>query len=185
MTRMSAGTLSQLRVAVTDPQVIGRYRAHIKKGHPGQCWLWTGAISGHGHGRFHIASNYLLRPGGIRARVTYVVIAHRHRFGYALLYGVDALLTVPVLAHCCDNPLCQNPGCWRESDPYANARDYANRRHTVRGALTDTRGARGRARASETPLATAPTCRKRCSPGGGPCTATNSSCSLRRPGPNG
>jgi hypothetical protein len=65
----------------------------------------------------------------------------------ALLYGVDALLTVPVLAHSCDNPLCQNPGCWRESDPYANARDYANRRHTVRGALTDTRGARGRARA--------------------------------------
>ena len=52
-----------------------------------------------------------------------------------------------MLAHCCDNPLCQNPGCWRESDPYANARDYANRRHTVRGALTDTRGARGRARA--------------------------------------
>jgi len=37
----------------------------------------AGAISGHGHGRFHIASNYLLRPGGIRARVTYVVIAHR------------------------------------------------------------------------------------------------------------
>ena len=145
MTRMSAGTVGQLRVAVTDPQVIGRYRAHIKKGHPGQCWLWTGAISGHGHGRFHIASNYLLRPGGFRARVTYVVIAHR--FGYALRYGVDALLTVPVLAHCCDNPLCQNPGCWRESDPYANARDYANRRHTVRGALTDTRGARGRARA--------------------------------------
>ena len=114
-----------------------------RKGHPGQCWLWTGAISG--HGRFHIASNYLLRPDGTRARVTYVVIAHR--FGYALLYGVDALLTVPVLAHSCENPLCQNPGCWRESDPYANARDYANRRHTVRGALTDTRGARSRARA--------------------------------------
>ena len=50
-------------------------------------------------------------------------------------------------AHSCDNPLCQNPGCWRESDPYANPRDYTNRRHTVRGALTDTRGARGRARA--------------------------------------
>jgi len=60
-----------------------------------------------------------------------------------------------VLAHSCDNPLCQNPGCWRESDPYANARDYAKRRHTVRGALTDTRGARGRAAPSGTPLATA------------------------------
>ena len=77
MTRMSPGTVSELRVAVTDPQVIGRYRAHIKKGHPGQCWLWTGAISGHGHGRFHIASNRIRRPDGTRARVTYVVIAHR------------------------------------------------------------------------------------------------------------
>jgi len=80
---------------------------------------------------------------------------------------------------------CQNPGCWRESDPHANARDYANRRHTVR-APSPTPAAPAAAPApSETPLATAPTCRKRCSPGGGPCTATNSSCSPRRPGPNG
>ena len=77
MTRMSVGTVSQLRVAVTDPQVIGRYRAHIKKGHPGQCWLWTGAISGKGHGRFQIADQRLPRPDGTTARRTYVVIAHR------------------------------------------------------------------------------------------------------------
>ena len=54
---------------------------------------------------------------------------------------------MPVLAHQCDNPLCQNPRCWRESNHRANGRDYAYRRDVVRGALTDTRGARGRARA--------------------------------------
>ena len=54
---------------------------------------------------------------------------------------------MPVLAHQCDNPLCQNPRCWRESNHRANSRDYAQRRDVVRGALTDTRGARGRARA--------------------------------------
>ena len=42
---------------------------------------------------------------------------------------------------------CQNPRCWRESNHRANAREYAHRRDLVRGALTDTRGPRGRARA--------------------------------------
>jgi hypothetical protein len=70
-----------------------------------------------------------------------------HRFGYAALHGVDALLQVPLLAHQCDNPLCQNPKCWRESNHRANGQDYGRRRDVVRGALADTRGARGRARA--------------------------------------
>jgi hypothetical protein len=66
---------------------------------------------------------------------------------YAAFHGVDALLDVPLLAHQCDNPICQNPRCWRESNHRANGREYAYRRDVVRGALTDTRGARGRARA--------------------------------------
>ncbi len=74
-----------------------------------------------------------------------MVIAHR--FGYAVLHGIDALLQVPLLAHQCDNPLCQNPRCWRESNHRANSQDYGRRRDVVRGALADTRGARGRARA--------------------------------------
>jgi len=93
-----------------------------------------GAISVKGHGRFQIADQRLPRPDGTTARRTYVVIAHR--FGYAALNGVDALLQVPVLAHQCDNPLCQNPRCWRESNHRANGRDYAYRRDLVRGALT-------------------------------------------------
>lgn len=54
---------------------------------------------------------------------------------------------MPLLAHQCDNPLCQNPRCWRESSHRANGQDYSRRRDIVRGALADTRGARGRARA--------------------------------------
>jgi hypothetical protein len=145
MTRMSADTVARLRLAVADPVVVDRYRSHIRTGHPDQCWLWTGAISGRGHGRFQIADQRLTRPDGTPARRTFVVIAHR--FGYAALNGVDALLQVPIMAHSCDNPICQNPRCWRESDHHANGRDYAHRRDLVRGPLTDTRGARGRTRA--------------------------------------
>ena len=145
MARMSVGTVAQLRLAVADPVVIERYWSHIKTGRADQCWLWTGAISGKGHGRFQIADQRSTRADGATVRRTYVVIAHR--FGYAALCGVDALLEVPLLAHQCDNPLCQNPRCWRESNHRANGQDYARRRELVRGALADTRGARGRARA--------------------------------------
>ena len=145
MTRMSADTVARLRLAVADSDVVDRYRSHLKTGRADECWLWTGAISGNGHGRFQIADQRLTHPDGTTARRTYVVIAHR--FGYAALNGVDALLQVPVLAHQCDNPLCQNPRCWRESNHHANGRDYARRRDIVRGPLTDTRGARGRSRA--------------------------------------
>src|SRR5664279_1287202 len=55
MTRMSADTVARLRLAVADSDVVDRYRSHIKTGRAGECWLWTGAISGKGHGRFQIA----------------------------------------------------------------------------------------------------------------------------------
>ena len=145
MARMSERTVHHLRAAVIDPELVGRYWSHIKTGRSDECWLWTGAISGKGHGRFQIADEHLLHPDGTHRRRTYVVIAHR--FGYAALHGVDALLDVPLLAHQCDNPLCQNPQCWRESNHRANGQDWGRRRDVVRGALADTRGARGRARA--------------------------------------
>ena len=145
MARMSEQTVGYLRLAVADSGLVARYWSHIKVGRPDECWLWTGAISGKGHGRFQIADAHLRQSDGSIRRRTYVVIAHR--FGYAALHGVDALLQVPLLAHRCDNPLCQNPNCWRESNHRANGQDYRRRRDAVRGALADTRGARGRARA--------------------------------------
>ena len=53
---------------------------------------------------------------------------------------------MPVVAHACDNPLCQNPQHWHASTHSANRRDWARRRD-VGGPLADVRGARGRARA--------------------------------------
>lgn len=145
MARMSADTVAQLRSAVDDSAVVRRYWSHVKTGTDGQCWLWTGAISGNGHGRFQISDERVEAADGSVRRRTFVVIAHR--FGHAVNYGVDALLAVPILAHRCDNPLCQNPLHWRESNHRANGREYADRRDLVRGSLADTRGARARARA--------------------------------------
>ena len=120
---MGAQTVQHLRVAVADPDVLARYWSHIKTGRGDECWLWTGAISGKGHGRFHIADERRPQPDGSVRRRTFVVIAHR--FGYAALHGVDALLDVPLLAHRCDNPLCQNPRCWRESNHRHNGQEWA------------------------------------------------------------
>jgi len=145
MARMSKGTVERLRLAVTDEVIVARYWSHVRIPEKSGCWLWTGAISGKGHGRFQIAHDYHRGAGGQSERKTFVVIAHR--FGYALNYGVDALLAVPVVAHRCDNPLCQNPACWRDSNHRTNGREFALRRDEVRGSLADRRGARGRARA--------------------------------------
>lgn len=77
---------------VADVAVRDRYLAKIHERRDGECWLWTGAISHRGHGRFWIADGY-----GVIA----------HRYGYALHHGVELL--PPLLSHRCDNPLCQNP----------------------------------------------------------------------------
>lgn len=122
-----------------------RYWSHVVCGTGRQCWLWTDAISGNGHGRFQLSDRRWTTPAGMPARQTFVVIAHR--FGYALHQGVDALLDTPIVAHNCDNPLCQNPACWRASNHRANGQDLYRRRDIVRGPLADVRGARGRARA--------------------------------------
>lgn len=145
MPRMGAATIVALRTAVTDPTTVARYWSHVLVRGEAECWPWTGAIAGNGHGRFQLSDTYLTLHNGQRRRVTFVVIAHR--FGYALANGVEPLLRVPILAHKCDNPLCQNGTHWRASDHSANRRDYLARRATVLGPLADIRGARGRARA--------------------------------------
>ncbi len=142
---MSDATVLRLRAAVADDVVVARYWSHIRVPATAGCWIWTGAISGKGHGRFQIADDYRPTAAGQLARKTFVVIAHR--FGFALKYGVDALLDVPIVSHRCDNPLCQRPECWRQSNHRANGQEYARRRDQVRGSLSDRRGARGRARA--------------------------------------
>lgn len=144
MARMGSATIEALHAAVTDPATVERYWNHVRIARTEECWYWLGAVSDRGHGRFQIGNAYSIGRGE-RRRHTFVVIAHR--LGYALRHGVDALLAVPIVAHRCDNPLCQNPAHWRESDPASNRREWAARRDTIASPLADTRGARGRARA--------------------------------------
>lgn len=118
-----------LAKAAADPEVRDRYFAKVARTDSG-CWLWTGAISGRGHGRFWIRDGW-------------VVIAHR--FAWAMAHP-DAELP-PVVAHGeCDNPLCQNPRHLHASTATDNRREWAARRHRLGSALRDERGARGRAR---------------------------------------
>lgn len=114
---------------------MARYHAKIAAVPGYECLFWTGAITARGHGRFWIADDTTERD--------YVVIAHR--FGYGLAHGYDALMATEVIAHRCDNPLCQHPGHWRQSTHARNKTEWAARRHTLTGPLRDLRGARGRA----------------------------------------
>jgi len=54
-------------------------------------------------------------------------------------------MEVEVVAHRCDNALCQLPEHWKESTHAENKREWAARRHSLSGPLRDVRGARGRA----------------------------------------
>lgn len=124
--------MSQLSIeaAARDPRIRDRYFEKIRRPGAGGCWLWTGAISNRGHGRFWIGDGR-------------VVIAHR--FAWAVAHPGDAL--PPVVAHGdCDNPLCQNPSHLSASTSGENRREWAARRHRPGSALRDVRGARGRAR---------------------------------------
>ena len=94
MTRLRPVTVAQLRASMGVPTTVEAYRQRVLSvAAPGACHPWTGAVSGRGHGQFWIGPDRM-------------VIAHR--FGFALAFGVDALLAARVLAHACANPLCQN-----------------------------------------------------------------------------
>lgn len=129
---------SSLCDAVLREAIVARYRSKVMVVPGQQCRLWwTGAVSPPvGHGRLWIGRGQ-------------AVIAHR--FGYALAVGVDAL-TGPtgrpvILAHTCDNPLCQTPEHLIAGTSRQNRQQWADRRHNVAGPLRDTRGSLGRARA--------------------------------------
>lgn len=131
---MSGSADARLIAAVGRADVVARYWKKVAPdpGTPDACWLWTGAISGKGHGRFWVADGH-------------VVIAHR--FGWALAHPGQPM--PEVVSHRCDNPVCQNPGPghMEASTNADNRAEWAARRHNPGSALRDTRGGRGRARA--------------------------------------
>ena len=122
-----------LAAGCASPEVVARYRAKVVQVQGSDCRWWTGAVSGRGHGRFWLASGW-------------VIVAHR--FAFALVHGVSALAAVEVLGHRCDNPLCQRVGAGHvvASSYVENRREWAARRDVTGSPLGDVRGARRRAR---------------------------------------
>lgn len=133
MARLAETGLAALAAGCSSDDVVARYRAKVVRVEGSGCWWWTGAVSGRGHGRFWVAAGR-------------VVLAHR--FAFALAHGVEAVATVEVLGHRCDNPLCQRvgPGHVVASSYVENRREWAARRDVTGSPLGDARGARRRAR---------------------------------------
>lgn len=118
---------------VTDERAIARYHALISDAElPSGCRPWVGALSAQGSGRFWLPGNR-------------VVVAHR--FGFALRFGVAALLAGAHVAHTCDEASCQTAEHWASTSARQNTQDWASRRATIGNPLRDRRGALGRARA--------------------------------------
>lgn len=123
---------------IADPEVVQRYRSHVSQSSLSVgCYVWTGAISGRGHGRFWVGSY----PDGRDC----VMVAHR--FGYALAHGIEALEASEVVRHQCDEPSCQTPTHWIPGSVQENTSEWQRRRHIVGSPLRDTRHGRGRAEA--------------------------------------
>lgn len=126
--RSAPAPVTTISAAVSNEDTRRRFFAKVQQ-RPGPCWIWKGAISGRGHGRFWL--------GGGK-----VVIAHR--FAWAIAHpGADL---PKVVSHACDNPLCQNPDHLEASTSRGNRQDWTARRHELGSALRDERGARVRAR---------------------------------------
>ena len=130
MKPMSSVSVAAFRAAVADPRAIERYEAKVHRTPGDGCDWWTGAVSGNGHGRLWLADG---------------VTVISHRFGWALAHGADAALAVEVLAHGCDEPLCQNAEHLRPTTNWENRAQWAARRHTRGRSLRDLRGGFGRA----------------------------------------
>ncbi|MEX5258554.1 hypothetical protein [Kocuria arenosa] len=78
-----------------QPGDIARFYSHVLKGpHVDSCWLWLGAISDDGYGRFWINT-----AGGQRAVAA-------HRFALATVHGGLGAIEGLTALHWCDVPLC-------------------------------------------------------------------------------
>ena len=128
MTRLSPADL--LVWAAGRDDVMARFWARVARPEWTGCWIWTGALSDQGHGRFWIGEGR-------------VVIADRLAW-MAAHHGQE----VPeVVTHDCDNPCCQNPDHLRAGDRSTNGLEYWARRGVPGSPLNDRRGARKRAEA--------------------------------------
>lgn len=120
----------QLARALESSTAHERFDTKIRTIEGSECLWWVGAISGHGHGRFWVATGR-------------VVVAHR--FAYGRAHGAAALEAAQVLSHLCDNPLCQYLEHLTPTTNAENRASWAVRRLTPGSPHRDTRGSLGRA----------------------------------------
>ncbi len=120
---------------LADPAMQAAYHQRVCR--IGECWFWTGALSGSGHGRLRVPAHLCSR------------VVASHVYGYQLTYGALRITEsgLPLIRHTCDNASCHRPGHWLQGDEAANARDYRARAGDPFSPLRDKRGAGGRARA--------------------------------------
>lgn len=132
---VSEETLQRL---VTDAGVRERWESLVSRASLASgCYVWTGAISGAGHGRFWLGVDELGHD----------VVMIAHRYGYAMTHGLEALQAAQVIRHLCDEPSCQLPAHWAPGTIAENTIEWAARRLVPGSPLRDVRGARGRAEA--------------------------------------
>ena len=137
--RMSSRTQAALRAAVNDPRTRERYWDKVALPSADNllsgsaCWIWMGAISGVGHGRLWLSKGA-------------VVIAHRFAFALAT-DDAEQAIGVDILAHGCNNPLCQRvaPGHVQPSSAQQNSASAKAQAHVIGSPLRDVRGSRARA----------------------------------------
>lgn len=129
---------------LTDGDTVARYWSHVLRRGAGDCWWWTGGLTDSGQ---------TFRAGSHTTASSRVVPAHL--FGWRLAHGPESIPAGMVVRHICDEPPCQQPAHWILGTRGDNNRDAAVRRRLAGHALTDVRGAAGRARAVQAAIATA------------------------------
>lgn len=101
---------------------VAAFHSMVRGAGEDECWLWTGAVDGHGYGSFR-----LRRYSTVGA----------HRVAWCIANNADPLNRH--VLHRCDNPPCVNPNHLWLGDALLNALDKVAKGR-ARGRFSDYRG---------------------------------------------
>lgn len=74
--RLRERVSAALVLGVADPDVVERYRAKIVEVAGSDCWWWTGAISGRGHGRKRAILRQMQHSVAHRGQLALIAVSH-------------------------------------------------------------------------------------------------------------